>query len=195
MDMAQPTVFQFLGQFFSYASSVPVTVVTIFGAMSQIYRSGVKWSYVPLGFSLGLMGWVIGGFSAVVDSTIMVNIFFHNTLWVPSHFHTYFLMGFVLMLFGFIYDFLKVETEGIARLSLWSMVLGGYGFLSLFAWAGVHGVPRRYAVYSDIPLKSVAQIGESSAFIAVLFVGLVIVGILLFAVSISGGVGKKWSES
>ena len=39
----------------------------------------------------------VGGVAAVIDSTVAVNLVFHNTLWVPAHFHTYYLMGVVFM--------------------------------------------------------------------------------------------------
>ncbi|MCP4817030.1 MAG: hypothetical protein GY888_31330, partial [Planctomycetaceae bacterium] len=69
MDFAQPVAFQVFGQLASFFSAVPATVVTIFGVMAQVYRSGIRWSFVPLSMILGLTGWVINGLAAVVDST------------------------------------------------------------------------------------------------------------------------------
>jgi cytochrome c oxidase subunit I len=184
MDFAQPVALQYLGQIASYLSAVPATVVTIFGAMTQVYRSGIRWSFVPLCLILGLTGWVIGGLAAVVDSTIAVNVYFHNTLWVPAHFHTYFLVGFVLILFGFIYQFVGARTETTAKFSLATMLLGGYGFLSAFYLAGFHSVPRRFASYSMIDIPSLANYGRISAFAAAICVLVFLAGFLLYCTTI-----------
>ena len=39
-----------------------------------------------------------------------VNSRFHNTLWVPAHFHSYFLMGVVLMILGTVWHVLQQAT-------------------------------------------------------------------------------------
>jgi len=180
MDFNQPLALHITGQIASYLSTVPATVVTIFGAISQFYKSDKKWSYTPLAIGLSLMGWIIGGFIAVVDSTIAVNNFFHNTLWVVSHFHTYFLMGFVLMLFAFIHHYASPSDEKFSRISLWMMLVGGYGIIFMFAHAGVKSVPRRYASYDAIPLETVAECGRHSALIAAGFSLVLILGVIAF---------------
>ncbi len=163
MDFVQPESLQYAGQFFSYASSVPATVVTVFGFIAQVYRSGIRWRFVPLTFLLGFMGWVLGGLAAVVDSTIMVNYVFHNTLWVPAHFHTYFLMGYVLLFFGVVHHIFAAAGEKLARLSLALMLLGGYGFLVMFYLAGAAGVPRRFADYQAVPVESLVDLAQWTA--------------------------------
>jgi cytochrome c oxidase subunit 1 len=177
MDFAQPRALQYLGQILSYASSAPPTVVTIFGMVSQVYGSGVQWSFVPLTFVLGFMGWLIGGFAAVVDSTIAVNFAFHNTLWVPAHFHTYFLMGYVLLLLGTVYFAVNAAAEKLAKMSLAAMVVGGYGFLTMFYLGGVLAVPRRYATYQAILVHAVQHAGQSTAAIAVALILLYVMGL------------------
>lgn len=184
MDFAQPIGVQYLGQIMSYLSTVPATGITVFGAFTQVYHSGIRWSFVPLCFYLGFMGWVIGGIAALIDSTIMVNFHFHNTLWVPAHFHTYYLMGFVLILLGFIYYLKNPKIEVIAKLGLFIMMLGGYGFVLMFYIAGLSGVPRRYAVYSNIPIHSIAATGQDTATVAFFFLFAFIIGLLLYFSSI-----------
>ncbi|MBX3709515.1 MAG: cbb3-type cytochrome c oxidase subunit I [Gammaproteobacteria bacterium] len=184
MDFAQPIGVQYLGQIMSYLSTVPATGITVFGAFTQVYRSGIKWTFVPLCFYFGFMGWVIGGIAALIDSTIMVNFHFHNTLWIPAHFHTYYLLGYVLILLGFIYHFKNSKTELFAKLSLFMMMLGGYGFVLMFYIAGVSGVPRRYAIYSAIPIHSVADIGRDTATFAFFFLFAFIMGLLMYYSSI-----------
>jgi len=191
MDFAQPTTLHLFGQIASYLSTVPATVVTVFGAIAQISGSGIKWSYVPTTLGLSLTGWLIGGFIAVVDSTIIVNVFFHNTLWVVSHFHTYFLLGFVMMLFAFIYEYFETRSEIMAKFSLASMIIGGYGIIMMFAWAGVNSVPRRYANYSSIPYPSVTETGEVSAMFGSVFALILFTGVIAFVASIAGQLNKN----
>jgi cytochrome c oxidase subunit 1 len=187
MDFVQPVSLQYIGQVASYLSAVPATVVTVFGVIGQVYRSGMQWRFVPLCFCLGIVGWVIGGFAAVVDSTIAVNSVFHNTLWVPAHFHTYFLVGYFLMLWGFLYEFSGATREKLAKAALSLLVAGAYGFLFMFYFGGALGVPRRFADYGSIPIASLATASAHTAFVASAFVALFIVGLLvIFGVIYSG---------
>ena len=52
-------------------SAIPATVVTIFGVMTQVYRSGIRWSFVPLTMILGLMGWVVGGLAMALTAGVV----------------------------------------------------------------------------------------------------------------------------
>jgi len=187
MDFAQSDTLQYVGQLASYFSAIPATAVTVFGVIGQVYRSGKPWRFVSLSFYLGIVGWVLGGFAAVVDSTIAVNFVFHNTMWVPAHFHTYFLAGYFLILWGFFYEFSGATRENLAKAALWLLVVGAYGFLFMFYLGGALGVPRRFAAYGSIPLNSLAALSEhtggtASAFVVVLLVGL----LLLFGVIYAG---------
>lgn len=192
MDFAQPTALHYFGQLASYGSAVPATAVTVFSLGSQLYRSGVKLSFTPLAFSLGIMGWVIGGLTAVLDSTIALNRVFHNTLWVPGHFHTYFLVGYILILLGYTHHELKSKAESLARASLGMMLVGGYTFLLMFFLGGLFSVPRRYATYVAIPIPSVSGNGTTFAFIAALAASLFLLGVLTFYVS--AFIGRKNAE-
>lgn len=194
MDFAQPKSVQVLGQVMSYLSAVPATVVTIFGAGVQIWRSNIKWKFAPLAFYLGLMGWVVGGFAAVLDTTIAVNFYFHNTLWVPGHFHTYFLVGFVLMFLGGLQEIVAPEAQKLSKAALAIFVVGGYGLVSMFYLAGVAGVPRRYASYASIPVKQVAEAGQAYAGFATHFAGLVVLGLVLYFIALLGGWRQSWAE-
>jgi cytochrome c oxidase subunit 1 len=191
MDFAQPNVLQYTGQAASYLSAVPATVVTVFGVIAQVYGSGMQWRFVPLCFYLGIIGWVIGGLAAVVDSTITVNSAFHNTLWVPAHFHTYFLVGYFLILWGFLYDFSGSAREKLAKAGLALVVVGGYGFLFMFYLGGTFGVPRRYAAYDSIPLVSLAASSQRIALTASAFIVVLIIGLVFVFGVIYGGLVKR----
>ncbi len=176
MDFAQPRWLQFFGQISSYLISVPAAVVSIFGALLLVYRSPMKWTLTSSLLYLGIMGWAIGGVAAVIDSTVAANVRFHNTQWVPAHFHTYFLMGAVLMILGFAYWFPQEltrseESPGLARLILALVVLGGYGFLMTFYYGGALSVPRRFASYPAEVLQGTTQARLALVFVALLFAG------------------------
>ena len=117
MDFAQPQWVQVLGQLSSYLISIPASVVTIFSALVLVYGADIRWRLAPILLFLGVMGWAIGGVAAVIDSTVAVNTHFHNTLWVPAHFHTYYVMGVVLMILGVVFhlvtDLSRLPESGV----------------------------------------------------------------------------------
>ncbi|QWK19213.1 MAG: cbb3-type cytochrome c oxidase subunit I [Hydrogenobacter thermophilus] len=191
MDFVQPLPLQITGQTFSYLATVPSTVVTVMGFIAQVYKSGIRWSFVPLAFFVGIVGWLVGGYAAVIDSTIVVNTQFHNTLWVPSHFHTYFLLGFYSILWGFLYYASGSVKETLAKFGFYSYILGGAGFLAMFYIAGAFGVPRRYAEYTFIPVESVAHLAQLLPKIAVVFVLYVLIGFILMTFAIFSGSGRS----
>jgi len=152
MDFVQPGILQTIGQVASYASAIPAAVVTIFGALLLVYRARMRWNLASLLLYLGLAGWAIGGVGAVIDSTISANLRLHNTLWVPAHFHTYFLAGLVFMVVGYFYHRCQEmaelpESAGVQKLAVVLMVIGAYGLFAAFYFAGAYSVPRRYAAY------------------------------------------------
>jgi cytochrome c oxidase subunit 1 len=130
---------------------MPVFLVTIIGGLSLIYRSGMRWSAPATLMALGLWGWVFGGLGALVEATIGVNQVMHNTLWVPAHFHTYYLLGAVAFDWAFLYH-LIIELSGSieshwSKVAAWLYGTGGIGFVLMFFLSGADGVPRRYAVH------------------------------------------------
>ncbi len=191
MDFVQPLPFHITGQTFSYLATVPSTVVTVMGFIAQVYRSGIKWSFVPLAFFIGVTGWIVGGYAAVIDSTIVVNNQFHNTLWVPAHFHTYFLLGYYPILWAFLYYAAGSAQEAFAKFGLASYVIGGIGFVSMFYVAGALSVPRRYAEYSAFPIESLMNIAQALPKVAVIFIAYVIFGFLIMTFSTFAGMGQR----
>jgi cytochrome c oxidase subunit I len=179
MDFAQPRAVQYIGQIASYVSSIPAAVVTIFGGLTLVYRSTMRWGLAPALFLAGLAGWAIGGVGAVIDSTITVNAVLHNTLWVPAHFHSYFLMGLVLLALAYFYHVCRPLLEqSEARVSRWLILsltlFGGYGFLLMFYLAGAYSVPRRYAVYPPEVAYGARYAGAAAAFASVFLFGLLL---------------------
>ncbi|HEU4939758.1 MAG TPA: cbb3-type cytochrome c oxidase subunit I [Vicinamibacterales bacterium] len=180
MDFAQPRWLQVTGQLSSYLISVPAAVVTIFSTLVLIYGSTMRWRLPSVMLFLGVMGWAIGGVAAVIDSTVAVNTRFHNTLWVPAHFHTYFVMGVMLMILGTVFhlvtDLSKVpERSALTKTIVGTVGLGGYGFLLMFYLAGVASVPRRYAVY-----PAEVAVGTTYAKVSLIFIAVLLLGALVY---------------
>jgi cytochrome c oxidase subunit 1 len=121
----------------------------------------------------------LAGSRQVIDSTVMVNTRFHNTLWVPAHFHTYYVMGVVLMILGTVFHLAialsKTAETGLSTRAIVTAVgIGGYGFLLMFYLAGVAGVPRRYASYPAEAAQGILYAKVSLVFIALLLTGALI---------------------
>jgi len=179
MDFVQLRAFQVAGQIASYLTSVPAAVATILGLFALVFGSNMRWTLASRLLFLGVLGWVIGGIGAVIDSTIAVNLRFHNTLWVPAHFHTYYLMGVVLMIMGVVYHICQEtaplpESPGRSKLILTLLCVGGYGFLLMFYYAGAHSVPRRYANYPNLLPQGVTAAQIASVFVVIFLAGLLL---------------------
>lgn len=150
MDFAQQQTVQYIGEIASYLAAIPVVVVTVYGGVMLVHRSGMNWSLGSMFLFAGMIGWVVGGTGAVLDATIPINVDLHNTLWVPAHFHTYLLEGVLLFTLGWVFVNLE-QRAGAASNALvrWLVGLGMFGggalFLLSFYMAGADGVPRRYA--------------------------------------------------
>lgn len=191
MDFVQPTSLHYLGQVASYLSAVPSAVVTIFGAIILIYRAPVKWN---LGLSLlflGLLGWSVGGVGAVIDSTIAVNSLFHNTLWVPAHFHTYMIEGLVLMVLGYFYHYAQARAQLPENLThqqriVWMLLIGGYGFVLMFYLSGAFGVPRRFSIY-----PAELSLGAVFSAISLVFMTVFLVGLILYLAEMT----QRWRQA
>jgi cytochrome c oxidase subunit 1 len=150
-DFAQPLGLQLLGEIGSYAVALPSFIVTIIGALALIYRSGMRWTVAPILYALGLWGWVFGGLGALLDATIPVNQVMHNTLWVPAHFHTYFVLGALAFAWAYLCSILDdlsdISERRGAPTAAWLYGIGGAGFILMFFVSGANSVPRRFAVH------------------------------------------------
>jgi cytochrome c oxidase subunit I len=187
-DFVEPKVLLFLGEFVSLASTVPVLLVAILGGLSLIYRSGMRWSVPSILVCLGLWGWTFGGIAGFMDAAIPVNQVTHNTLWVPGHFHTYYLLGVLAFTFAYMY-YLVTERSGtresvVSRAAAWLYGIGGAGFVLMFLLSGALSVPRRYAQH-----LAAWQLPDR---ISVGFVGLIALALLWFGGEVLLRVGRAW---
>ncbi|MCK2095816.1 cbb3-type cytochrome c oxidase subunit I [Thauera aromatica] len=154
MDFGFPKWMLVMGHIIGYLNTVPILVVTGYGALMIVYRSGIRWDMGTRLLFLSMLGWAAGAMPAFIDGTIRVNYVMHNTLWVPGHFHTYLLLGMVSMLFGFMYYLTKPAKDGagagaaesaLDRLAYWAYLVGSLGFTLTFLYSGKESVARRYA--------------------------------------------------
>jgi hypothetical protein len=176
MDFVQPGAPQMISLVASSAAAIPVAVVTIYTGMMLVWGSRYRWTLTSVLLYLGFAGWAIGGAGAVLDSLIPINFRFHNTLWVPAHFHNYLMMGVGLWMMALLSYLLERSAGKVAsrRATIWSpllMVIGGYGFI--FSWyiSGALGIPRRWAIH---PEGTEAYSLVASAFAVVFLLGFAI---------------------
>lgn len=154
MDFVQPGALPVIGLIASSAAALPVAVVTIYTGMILIWGSQFRWTLTSVFLFLGFIGWAFGGAGAVLDSLIPVNFRFHNTLWVPAHFHSYLLMGvgmWVIALVSYLLERASGRTAS-KRVAVWGptlIVFGGYGFMWVLFITGALGIPRRWSVHPD----------------------------------------------
>jgi len=154
MDFAMPHWLLVVGQVTSWISGFPVVIVTLWGGLANVYRANMRWMMPPRLLVLGLFGWVAGGFGAVLDSTIRINLVMHNTQWVPGHFHFYLLLGVLAMVLGFMYHLIDeragaAQMTGADRIGFPVYLAGGLVFLIAYLDAGRVSVPRRVAEHLD----------------------------------------------
>jgi cytochrome c oxidase subunit 1 len=181
MDYVMPKWMVVTGQVLSYLSGLPVLFVTVYGALANIHRSGLKWD-LPLRLHVfSLFGWAAGVIPAIIDGVIRVNLVMHNTQWVPGHFHFYLLLGLVPMLLG---TLLYVCTRGgwtespLDRVAFWTYGAAGAVFCFVFLAGGWQGVPRRFAVH-DTAWLGFAQLGTVAA--ALVLLAALVLGVRLLA--------------
>lgn len=177
MDFSMPVWMAVAGQILSYANGIPLVVVTAYGALTIVHKSGIKWDIASGLLFLSMFGWAAGVIPAIIDATIAANIVMHNTMWVPGHFHFYLLVGLVAMLFGFMYYLVHKEDEGsswIDRSAFILYVIGAIGFAGMFLVSGMNSVPRRWAAHLP-EWVSYSQIAS-------VFAILVVIGATLFAI-------------
>lgn len=185
MDFAMPTWAVVMGHIISYTSGFPVLLVTTFGALTLIHKSGIRWRMPASFLVLGIFGWAAGVIPAIVDATIPINLVMHNTAWVPGHFHFYLLIGLVPMLLGFLYHLAQesgAEESALDRFAFAGFVAGSLGFVMSFLFAGSASVPRRFASHLPewLPYDRAAS----------LFAALVVLSMLVFVMRFAASLVK-----
>lgn len=150
-DTVMPNWILILGQVLSYANGLPVLVITAYGALMIVYKSGIKWDMGSALMFVSMLGWSMGVVPAIIDSAIVVNHVMHNTKWVPGHFHMYMGLGIVAMIFGFMYFLAKhdsqIETNMFDKLAFMVYTGSIIGLCGSFLVSGTISTPRRFATH------------------------------------------------
>ncbi len=202
MDFAMPPWALVAAQVVSFTSGIPVLVVTAFGALMIVHRSGIRWDVASGLLMLSMFGWAGGVIPAIIDAVIVVNKVMHNTMWVPGHFHFYLLLGMLSMAFGFMYYLAKEgrvadagdtasapapADSGLDRLGLGAYLVGGLGFVGVFLYSGQASVPRRWAAHLPewLPYDRLGSV----------FAALVVAGALVFLLTFLGRLPRLWARA
>lgn len=187
MDYAEPRWLLVMGQIVSWGAGFPVFLVTVYGALTNIYRSGMRWTMPSRLMILSLFGWAAGIVPAILDGTIRNNLVMHNTQWVPGHFHFYLLLGVLPMALALMFHVIGARANqppntGADRIVFPVYFIGGLIFVLAFLDAGHLSVARRMATHLP-EWQFTDKVGSIGAL-------LVVLGMLYFAVRITSGLLK-----
>lgn len=175
MDFVMPPWMLVMGQVLSYLSGIPVLAITAYGALTIVYRSGIRWDAASACMLIAMFGWAGGVIPAVIDGTLVVNKVMHNTMWVPGHFHFYLLLGLLPMVIGVCYYLSNNRENGgkplVDTAALAFYFFGAMGLILAFLAGGADSVPRRWAEH----FESWRFLGQLSAVAG----GLTLVGFLV----------------
>lgn len=180
LDTVMPNWLLATGQVMSYLSGIPVLLVTAYGALLLVYRSGIEWTAPARWLMLSMFGWSAGVIPAIVDGTIHINRVMHNTMWVPGHFHFYLLAGLLPMLIGFslhVFGDRRALNETFERIVFWVYATAAVLFSFAFLLGGWASVPRRFAQHAEHWI-AYDRMGSIAAVAIVLAMALITTGIV-----------------
>jgi cytochrome c oxidase subunit I len=129
-----------------------VSALSLYSLFFTIYRSQFQWTAASTALYLGLVSWLIAGFSGLVNATIAFDQVIHNTLWIVGHFHQMALLGIGLAIIGTTYAWLPefvgrpLYSEALARWHVWTTFVFAMFNSAIWMYQGLLGGPRRYAV-------------------------------------------------
>ncbi|MCC7183448.1 MAG: cbb3-type cytochrome c oxidase subunit I [Rhodocyclaceae bacterium] len=200
MDFVMPHWLLVVGQLASWGSGFPVLLVTTWGALMNLYRADMRWSMPPRLMLLALFGWVVGGFAAVLDSTIRINSVMHNTQWVPGHFHFYLLIGVLAMVLALMYHLIGARREARPansagdRIAFPVYVIGSLVFLYGFLDGGRLSVARRMA--DHLPeWTATDKVGSIGAMLVILAMAYFAVRIIIGLLRPAAGRGNAFDRA
>ncbi len=187
MDYAQPRWISIIGQVISWGSGFAVFLVTAYGALVNVYHSGIRWTMPSKLLVLSMFGWAAGIVPAILDGTINVNRVMHNTQWVPGHFHFYLLLGALAMALALMYHEIGARAQtppnsGADKLGFPIYLAGALIFLFGFLDGGHSSVPRRMAQHLEA-WTFTDKVGSVGGI-------LVMLAMLYFAIRITAGLLK-----
>jgi cytochrome c oxidase subunit 1 len=157
----------------TYVIAIP-SGIKVFNWISTLYGSRIKLE-APILFALAfVVGFTLGGFTGVFVNIVPIDLVFHDTYFVVSHFHYVVIGGTVSAVFGGIYYLLPHMTGRMynKRVAYWHFITWTVGFIVAFgamAFLGMLGMPRRYYDYATLQnaglIETLHQIATIGAFL------------------------------
>ncbi len=150
-DLPQPLYMRLIsGQFVTWGEFFTMGL-SFFAALMTLWLARPLKMSMPLKFMLGgIFGFMLGGFSGLLQANSALNVIMHNTQWVPGfHVHEMILVGLGNVIFAVVYTLLPMLTgTGLksARLSnahFWLWTVGGIGMAWSMGLSWAVGALRR----------------------------------------------------
>ncbi|MBL8133373.1 MAG: cbb3-type cytochrome c oxidase subunit I [Anaerolineae bacterium] len=143
---------------------------------------------------LGMMMFIIGGVTGLMNASFTLNIALHNTTWVPGHFHTTLAGGVFMTYMGILYWMLpimrgrKLFSRPLATAQAYTWFIGMLLFGISMGRAGLEGAARRTDVGSAqviseywAPWLNVTAIAGTILLISVVLLFIVVIGTWFFS--------------
>jgi cytochrome c oxidase subunit 1 len=143
-------------EFFTTASFLVVipSAITIFNYIATLWTAKKIRMTVPMLFTInGIVDFIIGGITGVMQSAGPFNEQVHGTYWVTGHFHFIFIgitMGIMFASFYILFPTFSGGRKYNVGLAKWHFALTAFGsYLMAFSWSvgGFLGMPRAVAGY------------------------------------------------
>lgn len=138
------------GQLFTWLLGL-TTALSVYNLMKTA-SGGEKWG-IPMKFIIGgLIGFIIEGSIGIFHSTLVVNLFAHNTQAILGYVHAVFYGYISMCLLGVIYTLIPaakgvpIYSEKLGNIHFWATVFNLSGMVIVLMVAGYSGMPRNVQV-------------------------------------------------
>ncbi|MCB9453165.1 MAG: cbb3-type cytochrome c oxidase subunit I [Anaerolineaceae bacterium] len=160
------------------------------GLMGWVFKQ--NWgSPVMAGYITGMLIFIIGGITGIMNASFTLNIALHNTTWVPGHFHTTLAGGVFLTYMGIFYWLLpflsgrKLFAPKLATAQVYLWFVGMLLFGMSMGRAGIEGAPRRtdvatagYVNANAVPWLNLTAVAGMILLVSAILLYVVILGTL-----------------
>lgn len=155
-DTPQPSIMRLIsGQFITWGEFFTMGL-TFFAVLMTVWLARPVKLTMPIKFMLGgILGFMLGGGSGLLQANYALNLIMHNTQWIPGfHIHQMVLVGLGGIIFAVIYALLpmltgtELKSQKLSNLHFWLWMIGGVGMAFSMGLAWTPGMLRR-TLYPD----------------------------------------------